>query len=83
MSQWTLVDDFTATKQHADGTTEEKKFTSHAQARQFVEQYTGQILAFRHKPQPPHEAQNRTSRLTKEQQQTLRDEAMKRFKGLI
>lgn len=79
--KWTLIDDFTASKQHDDGTTEEKKFTSHAMARQFVEQHTGQILSFRHKPSPGH-SKNRESRLTPAQQQKLKDEAMKQFKGI-
>jgi hypothetical protein len=81
---WTLTDEFTAAKLHDDGTVEEKKFTSHAQARQFVEKHTGQVLAFKHKPSRKQPRRNSTvpTVLSKEQKDLV-DKAAKQFKGLV
>lgn len=88
MIKWTLVDDFTAVKHHDDGTVEEKKFTSHAQARQFVERHTGQLLAFKHRPHNSHQQRMRKTgassvpeKLSSEQK-ALVEKAAKQFKGI-
>lgn len=85
---WIWDSEFRAHKRHEDGRVTEKVFTSHAQARQFVEKTEDVKLAV--KPALPSRRRNQhkigrhvtaPASLTPEQKR-LKEEAMKQFKGL-
>jgi hypothetical protein len=81
---WDFDGQFTATKRNEDGTITVKHFTSHAQARQFIENENDIILAVRiTKPVHPKDVQPVCvpRRLTPEQK-ALKEAAMKQLKGL-
>lgn len=82
---WYLADDFTVVKRSDDGSVAEHRFSSHAQARQFVEQMTGELLPPRYESGRRVAARGRFQKpitnLTSEQKK-LKEEALKQFKGL-
>ena len=83
--QWHLADDFTVVKRDDNGEVTEFRFSSHAQARQHVEEMTGATPPPRHKPHRADQARMKgrqaPASLTSDQR-ALKDEALKRFKGL-
>jgi hypothetical protein len=90
MKKWIWDNGFVAHIVHDDGSHEVKKFTSSAQARQFVERQNGVVLARPHKKHKPNQAARRTRRnsqvksdnqLTPAQKQ-MKAEAMKQLAGL-
>lgn len=81
--RWQWHGGFTASKREEDGTVTEKKFTSVAQARQFVEQEENMVLAER-TTTAPTSARNRipASKILTPEQKRLRQEALKIAQGL-
>jgi hypothetical protein len=78
-------DGHTVLTNHGDGTITEKKFTSHAEARHFVERHNNEILPatnFSSSAKKRRKNSQPKRKLTAEQQR-LKDEALKRFKGLV
>lgn len=82
---WEFDGEFSASMRNEDGTITVRTFTSHAQARQFVENQNDTILAVRVTPQRPQANAKPNSvppiTLTPEQKE-LKNAALKRFKGL-
>ena len=82
-----MANDFTVVKRTEDGKIYEHKFTSHAQARQFMEQNAGQAPLAPHKPMRPGESlkaghiSKPIASKTAEQRQ-LAAKALEMFKGL-
>lgn len=81
-----LANDFTVVKTLDNGDKIEYTFTSHAQARQFMEVYAGAKPPA--KSQPRKRGQNRRTSSKPiaprtAQQAKLRAEALKQFKGLV
>jgi hypothetical protein len=81
-----LANDFTVVKQLDNGEKIEYTFTSHAQARQFVEVNAGVKPPKKHLP--VKQGQNRRANSTPiaprtAEQVKLRAEALKQFKGLV
>ena len=85
--KWTMANDFTVTKRNEDdGSVQQHVFTSHAQARQFMEKVTGQKPPSPHKPTRPGRRNRAVSATpidpTTAQQAKLKEQALKQFKGL-
>ena len=80
---WQLLDDFTAIRHNESGEIEQKKFTSHAQARQFVENETGVTTVKPHRPTPGRiNKRHRPTTQLSQSQQVLKDKAMVMLTGL-
>jgi hypothetical protein len=84
---WVMVNDFTVVERKEDGTVTQQVFTSHAQARQFMEKYAGQKPMRPHKPTMPSHARARSGSSKPIIPQTaeqiaLREAALKQFNGL-
>lgn len=83
-----MVNDFTVIETDDLGVATERKFTSHAQARQFLERMTDHPAPMPHQPVRSDQASLRRGGLFRPletltpEQQRLKDEAMKQFKGL-
>ena len=74
-------DGHTVIRRLEDGTVEEKKFTSHAEARHFVERANNVTHVEKHRP-PSGRRRRSGTVLSMAEQVALRDEALKRFKNL-
>lgn len=79
--RWIWDGGFLAYRTRDDGVHEVKKFTSSAQARQFVEQAENILLAAPAVPDRGNRRQRQTT-LTEEQQRELKQKASQQLKGL-
>lgn len=82
MARWQWDGAATAHIRKDDGTHEVKKFTSFAQARQFVEKQNNEVLAKRvrkHKPRRTQRTAARRSIKLNAQQEQLKQQALKQF----